>query len=198
MKNVPLNAPAAERNKDPILSVLRRVLPMRGLVLEIASGTGQHVTHFARELPHLDWQPSEPNPEMHASIIAWIAQTGVNNVRPPLALDVGSETWPRAEAVVCINMIHIAPWAATSQLMRGAARVLPRDAVLYLYGPYRRYGRHTSPSNDTFDRQLRENNSEWGVRDLEDVSQLASDYGFILEELIEMPANNLSVIYWRT
>jgi len=198
MKNVPLNAPAAERNKDPILSVLRRVLPMRGLVLEIASGTGQHVTHFARELPHLDWQPSEPNPEMHASIIAWIAQTGVNNVRPPLALDVGSETWPSAEAVVCINMIHIARWAATSQLMRGAARVLPRDAVLYLYGPYRRYGRHTSPSNDTFDRQLRENNSEWGVRDLEKVSELAQDCGLVLTEVIEMPANNLSVIYRRT
>src|SRR4051812_25889022 len=193
-----LNAPAAERNKGPILSVLRRVLPERGLVLEIASGTGQHVTHFARELPHLGWQPSEPNPEMHASIIAWIAQTSLNNVRPPLALDVGSATWPRAEAVVCINMIHIAPWAATSQLMRGAARVLPRDGVLYLYGPYRRYGRHTSPSNDAFNRQLRENNSEWGVRDLEDVSQLASDCGFLLDGVIEMPANNLSVIYWRT
>jgi hypothetical protein len=197
MKALPLNAPAAERNKAAILAVLRRVLPTSGLVLEIASGTGQHVAHFARELPHLQWQPSEFNREMHASIIAWIAQTAVNNVRPPLALDVGSETWPRADAVVCINMIHIAPWAATSQLMRGAARVLPREGVLYLYGPYRRYGRHTSPSNDAFDRQLRENNSEWGVRNLEDVAQIAADCGFVLDGVIEMPANNLSVIYRR-
>jgi hypothetical protein len=134
---------------------------------------------------------------MHASIIAWTAQTGVNNVRPPLALDVASETWPRADAVVCINMIHIAPWAATSQLMRGAAGVLAAGAVLYLYGPYRRYGRHTSPSNDAFDRQLRGNNSEWGVRNLEDVLELAADAGFVLDGVIEMPANNLSVIHRR-
>jgi tRNA G46 methylase TrmB len=197
MSAVPLNAPAAERNKAAILAVLRRVLPTSGLVLEIASGTGQHVAHFARELPHLQWQPSDPDLRMQDSILAWAVQAGLDNVRTPIALDVASETWPRADAVVCINMIHIAPWAATSQLMRGAARVLPREGVLYLYGPYRRYGGHTFSSNDAFDRQLRENNPEWGVRDLENVSRLAADCGFVLDEVIEMPANNLSVIYRR-
>lgn len=197
--NVPaLNAPAAERNKAPILGVLKRVLPRTGLVLEIASGTGQHIVHFARELPHLEWQPSDPDPEMLGSIIAWIAQTGARNVRDPLSLDVCSEAWPtHADAVLCINMIHISPWAATLGLMRGASRLLQKESFLYLYGPYRRYGRHTSASNESFDDQLRRGDPEWGVRDLETVSKIAADCGFALHDVIEMPANNLSVIFRR-
>src|SRR5918993_2998870 len=160
MSPVALTAPAAERNKEPILAVLRRVLPERGLVLEIASGTGQHVIHFAGELPHLTWQPSDPDPELRSSIRAWIAQTGLSNVRAPLELDVCRQPWPvdAADAVVCINMIHIAPWAATTALMAGAARLLPTTGVLVLYGPGRREGRHTAPSNEAFDRQLQASN----------------------------------------
>ena len=168
-------APAAERNKEPILAVLRRVLPDSGLVLEIASGTGQHVVHFAQALPDLEWQPSDPDPEARSSIAAWIAHEGLPNVRPPLDLDVGAEPWPieRADAVVCINMIHISPWAATLHLMAGAARLLPMQGVLFLYGPFRRLDRETAPSNEAFDAQLRRQNPEWGVRNLEAVVSVA-------------------------
>jgi SAM-dependent methyltransferase len=196
MNAIPLNAPAAERNKEPILAVLRRVLPKTGLVLEIASGTGQHIVHFARELPDIEWQPSDPDAEMHGSIKQWIARTGVNNVRDPLRLEVCSDAWPiRADAVLCINMIHIAPWSATLGLMSGASRLLPKGALLYLYGPYRRHGRHTSASNEAFDRDLRLRNAEWGVRDLETVAEAAANYGLALEDVVEMPANNLSAIF---
>jgi SAM-dependent methyltransferase len=196
MSALPLNAPAAERNKDPILTVLRRVLPKAGLVLEIASGTGQHIVHFARELPQLEWQPSDPDPEMHGSIKGWIVRTGVRNVRDPISLDVGSGAWPsHADAVLCINMIHISPWTATLDLMSGASRLLPKDGLLYLYGPYRRYGQHTSDSNEAFDRDLRLRNPEWGVRDLESIAEVAANYGLVFEDAIEMPANNLSVIF---
>jgi SAM-dependent methyltransferase len=152
--------PAAERNKDAILDVLRRVLPKNGLVLEIASGTGQHVSHFAAALPALEWQPSEPDAEMHASISAWIEAEGLKNVRPPIALDVGTHPWPveRADAIVCCNMIHIAPWQATLDLMQGAGQVLGPGGVLFLYGPYRRFGAHTAPSNEAFDADLRSRN----------------------------------------
>jgi hypothetical protein len=196
MNAIPLNAPAAERNKELILEVLRRVLPNSGLVLEIASGTGQHIVHFARELPDLEWQPSDPDAEMHGSIKQWIARTGVCNVRDPLKLEVCSGGWPtRADAVLCINMIHIAPWSATLGLMSGASRLLPKEALLYLYGPYRRHGRHTSASNEAFDRDLRVRNAEWGVRDLETVAEAAAHCGLTLEEVVEMPANNLSAIF---
>jgi SAM-dependent methyltransferase len=196
MNAIPLNAPAAERNKEPILEVLRRVLPKSGLVLEIASGTGQHIVHFARELPDLEWQPSDPDPEMHGSIKGWIVRAGVRNVRDPLKLEVCSGGWPtRADAVLCINMIHIAPWSATLGLMSGASRLLPKGELLYLYGPYRRHGRHTSASNEAFDRDLRLRNAEWGVRDLETVAEAAAHCGLTLEEVVEMPANNLSAIF---
>jgi hypothetical protein len=201
-------APAAERNKEPILTVLMRVLPESGVVLEIASGTGQHVVHFARELPCLTWQPSDPDPQMRASIVAWVAEAGLPNVRPPLDLDVCSEAWPlervdawpveRADAVVCINMIHIAPWDATLHLMGGASRLLPVRGVLVLYGPFRRFGRHIAPSNEVFDNQLKRTDPAWGVRDLEVVASVADQNGFALEEVIEMPANNLSVVFHRT
>ena len=192
--------PAAERNKGPILDVLRRVLPARGLVLEIASGTGQHVVHFAAALPALVWQPTDPDPEMRASIAAWIAQERPANIRPPLDLDVTSAPWPidHADAVLCINMIHVAPWAATARLVEGAARVLGTGRILFLYGPYRRFGRHTAPSNEAFDAQLRAQDPEWGVRDLEAVTEIAARHGFEPGEVCPMPANNHAVTFRRT
>jgi len=198
--DLPLTAPAAERNKGPILTVLKRVLPARGLVLEIASGTGQHVVHFAQALPDLTWQPSDPDSELRASIRAWIAQTGVSNVRAPLDLDVCRQPWPidAADAVVCINMIHIAPWTATTALMAGVSRLLPVSGVLLLYGPYRREGRHTAPSNEAFDRSLRSSNPDWGVRDLEAVAEAATSHGLALQDVIVMPANNLCVVFRLT
>lgn len=193
------SAPAAERNREPILTVLRRVLPEAGLVLEIASGTGQHVVHFARALPRLTWQPSDPDPAMRASIAAWTADAGLPNIRPPLDLDVRSDAWPDepADAMLCINMIHIAPWAATLHLMEGASRLPRPQGVLVFYGPFRRAGRHTAPSNAAFDEQLRRTNPQWGVRDLEAVADVAGRNGLVLEEAIDMPANNLSVVFRR-
>jgi hypothetical protein len=197
MADLPKTAPAAERNKQPILAVLQTVLPESGVVVEIASGTGQHVVHFARELPHLVWQPSDPDPDMRASIRAWIAQTGLSNVRSPLDIDVRAEACPieRADAVLCINMIHIAPWAATVALMASAARLLPRDRPLVLYGPYRRFGKHTAPSNEAFDAQLRASDPEWGVRDLEEVADVARLHSLALAQVVPMPANNLTVVF---
>ena len=198
--DVPLTAPAAERNKGPILTVLKHVLPESGWVLEIASGTGQHVVHFAQGMPHLTWQPSDPDPELRASIRAWIAQTSLSNVRAPLDLDVQNQPWPveMADAVVCINMIHIAPWTATTALMAGASRLLSDSGGLVLYGPYRRDGRHTAPSNEAFDRQLRSSNPDWGVRDLEAVTEAAALHGLALQDVIAMPANNLCIVFRST
>jgi SAM-dependent methyltransferase len=192
------SAPAADRNKEPILDVLRRALPATGLVCEVASGTGQHVVHFAAGLPRLTWQPTEPDASLRASIAGWIAHTGLANVRPPLRLDVGEE-WPiaRADAVLCINMIHIAPWAATLHLLGGASRLLEPGGVLFLYGPYRRFGAHTAPSNAAFDADLRASNPEWGVRDMETVVEIAGQNGFALAEVVAMPANNFSLVLRR-
>lgn len=194
-----LTAPAPERNKGPILEVLRNVLPPEGLVLEIASGTGQHVVHFARALPGLVWQPSDPDPQMRASIEAWTAGAGLSNVRPPLALDVLVQPWPvaQADALVCINMVHISPWASSEALLAGAASLLPPGAPVVLYGPYRRGGVHTAASNEAFDADLRRRNPEWGVRDLEAVAALAARRRLALEEIVEMPANNLSLVLRR-
>lgn len=193
-------APAAARNRDPILEVLRRHLPQRGLVLEIASGSGEHVVHFARLLQSgLDFQPTDPDAMALASIDAWVQAAGLTTVRSALALDAASVDWPvrRADAVICINMIHIAPWPATIGLVNGAARVLPTGGLLYLYGPYRRGGRHTAPSNEHFDQDLRAQNGAWGVRNLEDVAALAAAAGFGPATIEEMPANNLSVLFRR-
>ncbi len=194
------HAPATRRNRDPILGVLRRVLPRRGLILEIASGTGEHAVHFARHLPHLDWQPSDPDPEMRASIAAHAAACGVANLRVPLDIDAARSDWPveTADAVLCINMIHIAPWSCCVGLFAGAARVLAPYRVLVLYGPFRRDGRHTAPSNAAFDEALRRRDPRWGVRDLGEVTALAQDSGFALDEIVEMPANNLTVVFRRT
>ena len=192
-------APACDRNRDPIFAVLRRVLPPRGLVLEIASGTGQHAVWFAEALPGITWQPTDPDPVARASIEAWRGECR-GDVRPALALDVTADPWPvtRADAVVCINMVHIAPWEATEALLRGAARVLGPGGVLFLYGAYKRGGVHTAPSNESFDAWLREKNPAFGVRDLEAVVERAEAEGFALREVIEMPANNLSVIFARS
>lgn len=194
-----LTAPAAERNKGPILEVLRRLLPKTGLVLEIASGTGQHVVHFAAALPSLTWQPTDPNAEHLISISAWIRHTGLENVRPPLALDVGDDPWPvgHADAVLCINLIHIAPWAVTAQLLEGAAWVLAPGSLLFLYGPYRHFGQHTGPGDVAFDADLRSRNPEWGLRDMEEVVALAGKRGLSMVEIVPMPANNFSVVFRR-
>jgi len=187
-------AASAERNRGPILEVLRRVLPPGGLVLEIASGTGQHVSHFARALPLLRWQPSDPDAESRESVRAWVE--GLGNVLAPVELNVLKRPWPvaRADAVVCINMIHIAPWACAEALVSGAGELVGAGGVLFLYGPFRRFGRHTSLSNEAFDASLRGSDPDWGVRDLEAVVEIARAAGFGLEEVVEMPANNLSVV----
>jgi SAM-dependent methyltransferase len=191
--------PHVPRNRDPILDVLRRLLPAQGLVVEIASGSGEHALHFAKGLPALTWQPTDPNAAALASIGAHRADAGPSNLLAPLRLDVMAEPWPveRADAVVCINMIHISPWAASEALFAGAARVLQPDGIVYLYGPYRIDGRHTAPSNEAFDAQLRAQNAAWGVRDLADVAALAKRGGFALVETVAMPANNLSVVFRR-
>lgn len=188
------HAPAAARNRDPILAVLRRVLPPRGKVLEVASGSGEHCAHFAAALPALEWQPSDPDAANRASIDAWCA--GLANVRGALALDAVEQAWPiaRADALLCINMIHIAPWAATLGLLRGAGRVLGEGAPLALYGPYRRAGVATAESNEAFDASLRAQDPRWGLRDLESVAAEAARAGFGAPEVVEMPANNLVVV----
>jgi SAM-dependent methyltransferase len=194
-----IGSQAAERNKEPIVEVLRRVLPEQGLILEVASGAGQHVVHFARAFRNLRWLPTEQDSEMLAMIAARLEAEALENVRDPLVLDASSWPWPveRADAVVCINMIHIAPWSAAAGLLGGSGRVLPCGGILYLYGPYRRFGAHTAPSNEAFDASLRARNPEWGVRDLEDVAALADRAGLELQDVIAMPANNLSVVFVR-
>jgi SAM-dependent methyltransferase len=194
-----LHAPAAQRNREPILAVLERHLPRRGTVLEIASGSGEHVVHFAARLGSLVFQPSDPDPAARASIDAWAAAGGLGNVRPALALDAAAPDWPaaHADAVLCINMIHIAPWRAAEGLVAGAARLLGPGGVLYLYGPYKRGGGHTAPSNAAFDADLRRRNPGWGVRAVEDVAALAAAAGFSAPEIEAMPANNLSLIFRR-
>jgi hypothetical protein len=193
-----LTAPAVARNRDPILAVLRDVLPA-GFVLEIASGSGEHAVHFAAALPHLVWQPSDPDAQARLSIAGHAARTNLPNLLPPLDLDAAAADWPvtRADAVVSINMIHIAPWASTEGLMAGAARLLAAGRPLYLYGPYREHGQHTAPSNADFDASLRSRNPAWGVRDLDEVAALAARHGLTLERTVAMPANNLSVIFRR-
>lgn len=195
-------ASAAERNSQPILDVLRMAAPKAGRALEIASGTGQHVCAFARAFPEVSWQPSDPDAGARDSIAAWTDAEGLANVAAPLALDVTRPGWhesiePGLDLVVCINMIHIAPWAACEGLLAGTGRLLRAGGLLYLYGPYRRGGRHTAPSNAAFDRSLRAANADWGVRDVEEVVRLAAGNGLALERIVEMPANNLSVLFRR-
>jgi SAM-dependent methyltransferase len=192
-------APAVARNRAPILAVLRRVLPARGTVLEIASGSGEHAAYFAAALPHLSWQPADIDPDALASISAHRAAANAPNFLHPIELDAASPEWPatRADAIVSINMIHIAPWAAAEGLMAGASRLLASGGVLYLYGPFKEDGRHTAPSNAEFDASLRARDPEWGVRDTADVRNLAGHSGFEFVERVAMPANNLSLVFRR-
>lgn len=194
-----LEYPATLRNRDAILDVLRGTLPKSGLILEIASGSGEHAVHFAQALPGLTFQPTDPEGPALKSIAAWIGHSGLKNVRAPLLLDAASGTWPvaSADAILCINMIHIAPWRATEGLMRGAAKILQTGAPLYLYGPYRQTGVVTAPSNEAFDANLKSRNREWGLRNLEDVAALAKRAGFSEADVMQMPANNLSVVFRR-
>lgn len=199
MSDPRLSAPSALRNREPILAVLRAALPASGLVLEIASGSGEHVVHFAAALPELTFQPSDPTAEALASIAAHANDSGLPNIRPPLQLDAAASVWPirAADAVICINMIHIAPWSAAEGLIAQAGRILPQGGALYLYGPYRRPGRALEPSNLAFDESLKARNPEWGLRELDAVAALAAAAGFAAPEATEMPANNLSLVFRR-
>jgi SAM-dependent methyltransferase len=174
-------------------------LPAHGLILEIASGSGEHAAYLAKALPALVWQPSDQDAQALASIASHRAAAGAANLLAPLRLDVTSALWPveRADAIVCNNMIHITPWLVSEGLMAGAQRTLPAGGILYLYGPYKIGGRHTAPSNEEFDLSLRARNPEWGIRDLADVTDLAGRHGLVLAETIQMPANNQSVIFRR-
>ncbi len=205
-----LDAPATARNRAPILAVLTRWLAdgpvLEGgarpplAVLEIASGTGQHAVHFAAALPHLRWQPSDPDPDHLASIEAWRSASPEAGVAAPLRLDVRSAQWPAGpfDAVFNANMIHIAPWPVAEAFFAGAARVLADGGLLFLYGPFRVGGRHTAPSNEAFDADLRRRDPAWGVRDLERVVAQAAGEGLSLVEANEMPANNKLLVFRRS
>lgn len=193
------HAPAAARNRAPLLAVLQRVLPARGTLLEVASGTGQHAAFFAEAMPGLVIQPSDPSPEQRASIAAWAADAALPNLRPPLALDVRDPRWPleEADAVLCINMFQVAPLSAAAGLFAGAARLLGERGVLLTYGPYREAGAHTSPGNEAFDASLRQRHEGWGVRDIEsELVPRARAAGLALSERVAMPAHNLTLV-WR-
>ena len=189
-------APATERNRDVIAETLVNVLPAEGVVLEIASGTGEHAVHFAQLFQGLTWQPSDPDPIAIASINAWRGDCAVPNVRSAMLLDASAD-WPiaHADAVVCINMAHISPWAATVGLLRNAARILPQSAPLFIYGPFRQHDVPLAEGNATFDAALRQQNVEWGLRYVEDITKEARDVGLTLDQIISMPSNNLSLIF---
>jgi hypothetical protein len=194
-----LESPAAERNKQPIAAVLARVLPATGLVLEVASGTGQHAEHFARALPSLTWQPTEADADMLAALAERVQRAALPNLLSPLAFDVHDARSPiaSAAAVFCSNMLHIAPWSACPALLAHAELCLGPGAPLVLYGPFKRAGEHTAPSNAAFDADLRRRNPGWGVRDLDDVAALARRHALELAEVVAMPANNLTVVLRR-
>ena len=203
MRDARQYAPATQRNREPILEILTKILPAQSNVLEIASGTGEHAVFFASHLNSCHWTPSDINNSSRKSIIAWKNSVGINNLDTPLIIDVTENEWieqlaeSKIDVIVNINMIHIAPWVACLSLMNGAGKILPPGGILYLYGPYKRNGEHTAPSNANFDRSLRDRNDQWGVRDLEAVIEAASLAKLKLRQVIEMPANNLSVIFSR-
>lgn len=193
-------SPSTARNRAPILAVLRRLIPANARVLEIASGTGEHAMFMARALAGVTWQPSDPDPAARASIAAWRDHEKLANVAPPRAIDVHDGDWGVAgpfDAVVAINMIHYSPWGSTRALFEGAARVLGKSGIVYLYGPYRRDGRHTAPSNEAFEQWLKARDPSFGVRDLGEVETQARESRFVLREIVDMPANNLSLVFAR-
>jgi uncharacterized protein DUF938 len=193
------SAPSAERNKQPIADVLARLLPHSGVVLEIASGTGQHAEHFARAFPTLTWQPSDADTKMLPALSARVQRAALANLRAPLEFDVHhtAPLFHGVAAVVCVNMIHIAPWSACVALLGHAERLLARGSPLVLYGPFKRGGEHTAPSNAAFDEDLRRRNREWGVRDLDDVVAAAREHSLALAEVVAMPAENFTVVLTR-
>ncbi len=193
------HAPATARNRDAIVEVLADWLPPSGTILEVASGSGEHAIHFAAAFPHMLWQPSDPDPAGLASIAAWQTEAGLPNVAPPLALDAAAPAWPveRADAVLCINMVHISPWDATLGLFAGASRLLARAAPLILYGPYIEPGVPTADSNQAFDASLRARDPAWGLRDTDAVRAAATAAGFAFAERRAMPANNLMLLFRR-
>ena len=195
-------SPSTARNREPILNVLQRVLAAKAKVLELASGAGEHAAYFARAMPDWNWRPSDPEAEARASIAAWIEIESLSNVLAPAAIDVCADAWgvedeAPYDALVCINMIHISPWEATLGLMAGAARLLRAGGVLYTYGAYKSGGAHTAPSNETFDAWLKQRDARFGVRGVEDVERAAQARGLRLHEIVEMPANNLSLVFLR-
>ena len=198
--DAPRSSPSALRNRDPILAVLRGVLPANAAVLEIASGTGEHAVHFAAALATVTWQPTDQDRDALRTIAARRDAAALPNLLPPLELDASSPSWPvtRADAIVSINMIHIAPWTAAQGLMAGGGRALAPGGVLFLYGPFKENGVDTAPSNAAFDADLRQRNLDWGVRDLSAVTELASNHGLQLVQRVPMPANNLSLVFRRS
>jgi len=196
-------SPSASRNTGPILAALKPLLPASGLALEIASGTGQHCAAFAREFPGLTFQPSDPDPAARASIDAWRSEAPTGNIHPALDLNVASQDWwvtvqgPVA-AIIAINLLHISPWAAAAGLFAGAARLSEPDGIVISYGAYKRGGSHTAPSNADFDASLRHRNPDWGVRDVDDVTDLARLNGLDLAEIVAMPSNNLLLVWRRS
>lgn len=190
------HAPATERNREPIAAVLAETLPARGRVLEVASGTGEHCAFFAEHFPGLVWQPSDPEAEARESIAAWCG--GLANVLPPIALDVAEGSLPAADAILCVNMVHISPWEATLGLMAGAGRALPAGGPLILYGPYRQRGVETAASNEAFELWLKEKDPRFGLRFVEEVAEEAAANGLSLERIVPMPANNLTLVFRRS
>ena len=192
------SAPAALRNREPIAEVLAEWLPPSGLVLEIASGTGEHVVYFAERFPRLEWQPSDVHPDALGSVEAWREETALANIRPPLMLDAASPDWPldRADAVLSINMVHISPWASALGLIEGSTRLLPQGAPLILYGPWLKDDVETAASNLAFDADLKRRDSEWGLRRVEDFA-VAAHHAFTLDEARAMPANNFMFLLRR-
>jgi hypothetical protein len=194
------HAPATLRNRDAIAAVLADWLPATGTVLEVASGSGEHIVHFAATFPALHWQPSDPDPAGLVSIAAWSAEAALANIAPPLALDASGAEWPiaRADAILCINMVHISPWAATLGLLAGAARLLARGEPLILYGPYIEPDVPTADSNLAFHASLWARDPAWGLRDIDDVRAAAAAAGLTFAERRAMPANNLMLLFRRT
>ena len=192
-------APATQRNREAILEVLKKYVRPCAHVLEIASGSGEHAVFLAPRIEAGTWQPTDLDPEARESIDAWREWEKDPRVLAAMELDVTKKPWPvtKADVVVCINMIHISPWRATVAMLEGAGRILPAGGILYLYGPYRRNGMSTSDSNEAFDQSLRARNDEWGVRDMEDVTEEALEHGLVLEDTVVMPANNFSLVYRR-